>query len=510
MFSPCGASYSVAWGIASECWLKDPSERISIAEVFRRFSDADAHRCSDMDIPQAVEGLGTISGVQLRYQEAKKTLKKVYEVNCRITGPSAMSGMHALTSLEKFSVMEPSDEQAEKEHMRAYEICSSVGYQMMGSADALDGLGHVYLGQLKFGEAERAFREALEIYSRIDCNMGIANASDGLGRTCLAQRRYEEARRSFREAYEIHISIDNNVGTADALDSLGCTYLAQLRYEEAKEAWKEAQKINDDIGDDMGVANALDGLGHICLAQSKHEEGIKVFEEARDIYSRIGSHIGVGNASRSLGALYNHLGRYKEAITSLYEAYSAYDVDDAINDQAMGLLDLARVYYAQGRYCEAEYSVNEALAIWISTSDNKGQAGALLLLERILSSQFKYYDAAKIPIQAEAMLSEAENEACRAAIFSSLGCMNLALANYADAEQWLCKARVSYTVIEDKEGETKVLESLIELYAMQDSLAQAKSICIDAHRIYAQMDIPVGEIFAKTWEFIDLWDHYCI
>lgn len=37
MFSESGTSYEVAWDIAQACWLKNPSERISMLEVVRRF-----------------------------------------------------------------------------------------------------------------------------------------------------------------------------------------------------------------------------------------------------------------------------------------------------------------------------------------------------------------------------------------------------------------------------------------------------------------------------------------
>ncbi|KAG8901844.1 hypothetical protein FRC00_004124 [Tulasnella sp. 408] len=51
----------------------------------------------------------------------------------------------------------------------------------LSAANALHGLGQIYLDQSKYEEAERALREAHEIFSRIGDEEGVANALDDLG-----------------------------------------------------------------------------------------------------------------------------------------------------------------------------------------------------------------------------------------------------------------------------------------------------------------------------------------
>jgi tetratricopeptide (TPR) repeat protein len=111
--------------------------------------------------------------------------------------------------------------------------------------------GNRYFKKEKYGEAEVAYRKALEK------NKKMPEAQFNLGDAVYEQKRFEEAAKQFELSAKI--STNRNI-QAKALHNLGNSYLSQQKYKEAAEAFKSSLKLNpkdEDTRYNLAYANAM-------------------------------------------------------------------------------------------------------------------------------------------------------------------------------------------------------------------------------------------------------------
>ena len=102
-----------------------------------------------------------------------------------------------------------------------------------GQADALSSRGAVYLGQGRYPQAARQFRQALAIYEQLGDRRGQARVLNNLGYVLWDQARYQESADHCRRALALHRAVGDQFGQAIALNNLGDMLCRLGRYEQA-------------------------------------------------------------------------------------------------------------------------------------------------------------------------------------------------------------------------------------------------------------------------------------
>jgi tetratricopeptide (TPR) repeat protein/peroxiredoxin len=190
------------------------------------------------------------------------------------------------------------------------------------SAEALYGIGSVYLGQQKLRDARQCFERVLKL--RASYPDTLAHAWNNLGLLAGREGNTNEAIGDFQEA--LRLSPDHRA----ALDNLAAAYRVQKRWDDARQTYERSLQL----GPDDPEANY--GLGMVFALTDDTDRAFTYFQralKARPVYPE---------AMNNLGILYLRTDRVNEAVAIFQESIRV-----APNfDQAY--LNLARVYTDEG------------------------------------------------------------------------------------------------------------------------------------------------------------------
>ena len=190
------------------------------------------------------------------------------------------------------------------------------------SAEALYGLGSVYLKQQKKEEARASFERAVKL--RASYPDTLPNAWNNLGLLAAWEGRMVEAIQYFQEA--LRLSPDHLI----ALKNLGNAFRQQKRPDEARRAFERALAVNPQDPE------ANYSLGMVFAQINDTEHAYNYLQRAlkfRPDYPE---------ALNNIGVLYMRTGRPKEAVASFLQSIQvAPDFDQAY-------LNLANAYVADG------------------------------------------------------------------------------------------------------------------------------------------------------------------
>jgi len=190
------------------------------------------------------------------------------------------------------------------------------------SAEALYGLGSVYLKQQKPGEARESFERAIKL--RASYPDTLPNAWNNLGLLATREGRTAEAIPYFQEA--LRLSPDHLI----ALDNLGNAYRQQKQWEEARKVLERAVAV----GPQDPEANYSLGMVFAQIDDSARAyEYLQRALKFRPAYPE---------ALNNLGVLYLRAQRRNEAVASFEECIRVAPAFD------QSYLNLARVYSIEG------------------------------------------------------------------------------------------------------------------------------------------------------------------
>ena len=203
------------------------------------------------------------------------------------------------------------------------------------SAEALYGLGSVYLNQQKTGEARESFERALK--ARASFPDTLANAWNNLGLLAAREGRTEEAAEYFQKA--LQLSPDHMI----ALDNLGSAYRQSKRWDDARKTYERALSIN------ANDAEANYGLGMVLAQNDDTARALEYLQRAlrlRPVYPE---------ALNNLGILYLRTKRPEEAVARFEECIRV------APEFEQAYLNLARVYAIEDATEKARAVLTELL-----------------------------------------------------------------------------------------------------------------------------------------------------
>ncbi|HKC01199.1 MAG TPA: FG-GAP-like repeat-containing protein [Terriglobales bacterium] len=190
------------------------------------------------------------------------------------------------------------------------------------SAEALYGIGSVYLNQQKTAAARESFERALKL--RASYPDTLPNSWNNLGLLAAREGRTDEAIGYFQKA--LQLSPDHTI----ALDNLGSAYRRQKRWDDARGTYARALEVNPND------AEANYGLGMVFAQNDDTARAFDSLQKAlklRPVYPE---------ALNNLGILYLRTQRRDQAVASFEECIRVAPAFD------QAYLNLARVYVVEG------------------------------------------------------------------------------------------------------------------------------------------------------------------
>mgnify|MGYP001321352576 CR=1 FL=1 len=163
-------------------------------------------------------------------------------------------------------------------------------------------LGQIWRKQKRYAEAEKVYKEALEVVDNIENNIGIrGNLIGELGKIARAQDRTEDAERLFLQAIELlSFQESDKAVLAGILGHMARLYLRMEKLETAEEyALRCLQKFNE-VG---GVADVYYTLGRIYTKQGKKEEALETLAQGIQVFERLDMQTELSNAQKLVQTL---------------------------------------------------------------------------------------------------------------------------------------------------------------------------------------------------------------
>ena len=203
------------------------------------------------------------------------------------------------------------------------------------SAEAVYGLGSVYLEQQKAAEARASFKQALKLRASYPDTM--ANSWNNLGLLSAREGNREDAIGYFKRALEL--SPDHLI----ALNNLGSAYRQQKMWTDARKTYDRALHINSND------AEANYGMGMVLAQNGDNEAAFNFLQKAlslRPVYPE---------ALNNLGILYLRTQRRDQAVATFEECIRIAPSFD------QSYLNLARVYALEQTPDKARSILDELL-----------------------------------------------------------------------------------------------------------------------------------------------------
>jgi tetratricopeptide (TPR) repeat protein/peroxiredoxin len=219
------------------------------------------------------------------------------------------------------------------------------------SAEALYGIGSVYLNLQKSAEARESFERALKLRASYPDTM--ANSWNNLGLLAARDGWRDEAIEYFQEA--LKLSPDHSI----ALDNLGSAYRQQKQWDNARQTYDRALKVNPND------AEANYGLGMVFAQNDETERAFNLLQTALKLRP------GYPEALNNLGILYLRTQRRDQAVATFEECMRVAPAFD------QAYLNLARVYDLEGTPEKARKALLELL------KQHPGHAQAQEMLNRL-------------------------------------------------------------------------------------------------------------------------------
>ncbi|MDW8345784.1 MAG: CHAT domain-containing protein [Bacteroidia bacterium] len=239
-------------------------------------------------------------------------------------------------------------------------------------ADMLATLGFVYLEQLRYKEAEKAFLEAIEICQNVD-KEGIMLAGAYNSLALLYQKRgmYSEAELNYLKMKQIYDSKFEKTSTdyTTLLNNLAVLYRYQGKYDEAFQMLSLTKQIREKTfgkSHPMYVVSCIN-LGSLLGEMERYSEAENLLLEAKniEIENKREAQKYFNNICNNLGKLYLNMGKYDEVEKNLLEALSGIErVYGKINEKyILTCQNLSSCYIRMKKLDEAERYLKQAESI---------------------------------------------------------------------------------------------------------------------------------------------------
>lgn len=257
-----------------------------------------------------------------------------------------------------------------KEAIESYREClnnASVTEEDRLALNILMGNCYYFLSKLK--EAEKHFRESLNIFKRAENKIARFPAKSialgNIGNIYHNLGKPDEALEYYQQALEINKKLGYEEGIAHNLSNTGTVYNDLGKHDEALKFQEEALEINQKIEDEPGIANSLNNIGVVYNDLGKTEEALKFYQEALEINKKMKYEEGIANIFNNIGLTYSKLREINQALNYYRKALKINRKIGYKEGIATNLGNIGLVYITLGQSKEALKYYQEALEVFV-------------------------------------------------------------------------------------------------------------------------------------------------
>ncbi len=253
-------------------------------------------------------------------------------------------------------------EEAESFYLDAKAMrAANPGKLSLDYALSLDHLGELYVETERFDEAKTILEEGFQIVSRHPFRCRLLN---NLGRVYLARREHEQAEKYFRESLNIQkqAGLDKHPHYGKTLGNLGWRYSILGNFEDALPFYREGLQV---LLKSLGAAHpdyavSLNNFANLNENLGNYEEAGRDYNKASEIFYRNKAFDYYSVAKHNSALIFKYAEKYDTAISVFEELIHSFNAGELTNNEylhAMTLKNLAEsLRYGEyaDRYAEAD------------------------------------------------------------------------------------------------------------------------------------------------------------
>lgn len=214
--------------------------------------------------------------------------------------------------------------------------------------DALAELAHILEDTGQLEDAERLYRQSLEVSERYEGDeqrvmrwQQLAHVVSSLGRT-------DEALALLDQAHQTALAVGDETARASTLEGRGQLLSSHGRHTEALEMYRSAERVRRRLGQARQLSY---NLGHQsgCLGLlGRYDEAHRLLDEARTIAEEIADQPLLGHLALNLASLLGHVGDFRGAVATLRESVALLEGDSNTLAHVDATLSLVGLLASQG------------------------------------------------------------------------------------------------------------------------------------------------------------------
>jgi tetratricopeptide (TPR) repeat protein len=237
-------------------------------------------------------------------------------------------------------------DEAERHYRQALDINERLRNET-GIARGHHQLGMIAQDRGDYDAAERHYQRALDIKERLDDQVDMAITYGQLGNLARIRSDHDEAERQYRRALEIFERLGNQVGMAACYHQLGMLASDRGDDDEAARQYQRSLDINEELGNQADMASSYHELGILAHNRGDYDEAERQYQRSLDIKERLGNQAGMASSYHQLGILAQDRGDHDEAARQYQRAIAILErlgnqADVATSYSRLGLLEAER------------------------------------------------------------------------------------------------------------------------------------------------------------------------
>ena len=220
-------------------------------------------------------------------------------------------------------------------------------------AQALNGLGTVYLRTGRNDQARETLRQGLEVAKTAADYRIQGMLLNSLAIDAKNRREYSEARELLARASLAHSEAGSGVLPGQLPAALANIDMAEGKLEQAEDHLDQALAAFRALGDRRNEAMMLNNYGYLRRLQGRMEDAEPLHLQSLEIRREIGDRVGQGRILGMLSMVYVSNGRLEDARLAATEAY---EIASEANDRLFMATSLAQLAGVEARLGEVDAS----------------------------------------------------------------------------------------------------------------------------------------------------------
>ncbi len=234
---------------------------------------------------------------------------------------------------------------------------------LLGTANALIGLGDVYAAQGDYRRAADNYQQMMKLMESLDHKPGIAVVTIRLGDIHYYQGNFPQALDYYERSVQLYEKLGSREDVAHPLLRIGDVYFGQNDNTRALEYYQRSLKICEQTFDKGGATFLLNRIAEVYAAQGRYDEAYDYYRRSLKLQEELGIKSITATTLNGIGSIRYQQGNYAEAVNLSTRAAQLAKEVNAPEVLWKTLTSLGQAYRALKQVDRAQQSFDEAIAI---------------------------------------------------------------------------------------------------------------------------------------------------